>query len=1288
MALWIATNDGLNRFDGYSFKIYRNDRKQHYSIGSDIIKTVVYDSENRLWVGTDKCLSYYDALYDRFQNFYIAGTPPVEHIVPLDKERLLIHSKGQLWVFHTKTKKFTRSKSIPHVTTIYKHHDKVLIGSVSGLYACDTKTLKTTPIETKELYGKNIWTIAGYGSWVWLGTEGHGLYLYNMKSKSFKRFTKANSPLCSDFIRSLSIDPQKQIWIGTVNGLNIIDSSGVMSAYKSNPLETGSLSQASVRCIFSDRQGGMWVGTYFGGLNYYHPLKHQFSKISFIPGQNSINNNVIGCIVEDPNKNLWIGTNEGIDIYDIKSRKYEHITSRNGLQSNDIKVIYIDPHTGTAYIGSQLGGLGIMAQNSRQVKTVLTYEQYADANSIYAILPDNGGRDLLLGTLTGLKRFNKQTQNITPVKVTGKTQTKEQKKIRTMQRDAYNRLWVGTEGGLFVYSPIGNGLRQVFPSNTDHILNHAFIFCITQTTDGFLWIGSRQGVFKVNPKTWQIINYTVDHGLPSNIIYGILQDTSNNLWLSTGHGLCHFNSKTGQVVRSYTYEKGIQGNQFTPQAFCKTHDGRMLFGGVKGITVFYPDLLADNPYTPQTIITELRIFNNIVFPDDNYNVLKQQIAFTKRIVLSHSQSLFSLEFVVPNYIAGSHNTFAYMLEGYDRKWHYTDKNRTVSYSRLPHGTYTFKVKAANNDGKWNEEPTTLEIEVLPIWYNTWWARVMFILIAIALSIVGFRYAVSRKVMQMQLEQERQEKLRIQEVNEMKQRFFIDISHELRTPLTLISSPLQEMQERVSDPWAQRQFSVIRRNVNRLLRLVNQLMDYRRAELGVFKLQVARINLHEVVERQYSLFDRLATKEDIDYELNSSLQGEEVLCDPNFIELILNNLLSNAFKYTHAGQRITVKLSIEEKPTGQRQTLLQVADTGEGIPEDQQDKIFERFYQANSIRTGSGVGLSLVKQLVSLHHGVIKLESHPGKGTTFSVYLPSTEEAYRPEEFAKENIIKSYSENRSDLYFLEDALEIETEKTQEPVTTANTATLLIVEDNDDIRQHLADSLCEQYRIIEARNGVEAMEKLEAETVDLVITDVMMPEMDGLQLCKNIKSHIQTCHIPIIILSAKVEVQEQLSGLLTGADDYITKPFSISIIKAKIHNTLRIRELTIAHYTQTQQIIPKEIANNKLDEDLLNHAIDVVNKNMSNPDFTTEMFAREMLMSRSNLHIKLKALTGESANDFVKRIRFNKACSLIMERKYNISEICYMVGFNSPSYFSTSFKKHFGCTPSEYADSAEK
>lgn len=578
-----------------------------------------------------------------------------------------------------------------------------------------------------------------------------------------------------------------------------------------------------------------------------------------------------------------------------------------------------------------------------------------------------------------------------------------------------------------------------------------------------------------------------------------------------------------------------------------------------------------------------------------------------------------------------------------------------------------------------EQPATvLIINVLPVWYKTWWANFLFMSCFIALIVFIFRFFWMRKSMKAKLEMERRDKEHQEEINQMKMRFFINISHELRTPLTLILAPLQEVISQISDRWTRNQLEYIQRNANRLLHLVNQLMDYRRAELGVFELKAKKDNAHQLIQDNFLFYEKLARHKKITYSLQSEVEDKEVLFDANYLELIVNNLLSNAFKYTESGQSITVSL----KEVNQ-ELLLQVSDTGIGIPINKQGKIFERFYQIESEHVGSGIGLSLVQRLVELHHGRIELESEEGKGSTFSVYIPQDTSLYKPTELASKDDNPDneqvYSTNAKEMYF------IDTEKKENetiPADPKRHGTLLLVEDNDEIRNYLNAHLSTQFNVLKVGNGAEALETLKEQDVDIILTDVMMPIMDGIKLCKLVKQNIRTCHVPVIMLSAKGEAKDQMEGLQTGADDYIPKPFSLPILTAKIQNMIRTRRRMQEHYSKSLEVEPEKITFNAMDEELLKRAVAIVEKNMDNISFSTDEFAKEMNMSRSNLHLKMKAITGESTIEFIRKIRFNEATKLLKDGRYTIAEVSSMVGFNTPSYFATSFKKYFGCLPTEY------
>ena len=1292
--MWFATYDGVNKYDGYAFTVYQHNEDDPNSIANDISRIVKTDSQGRVWIGTRDGLSRYDEEKDIFQNFFYEKNGKhlqVNGIEEISPEQLLISTPEGLIMFDIKESKFIDDSfsTAMHKTiasTLYRQDDQIYIGtSTDGLYTYSI-TQKTFEKVIPILGTKQIQAILQQSpTRIWVATEGAGLFLINPKTKEIKNYLHSPSnpkSISSNYIRSLAMDSQNRLWIGTFNDLNIYhEGTDSFASSSSNPVENGSLSQRSVRSIFMDSQGGMWLGTYFGGLNYYHPIRNRFKNIRNIPYKNSLSDNVVSCIVEDKDKNLWIGTNDGgLNLYNPITQRFTSYTlqedeSARGIGSNNIKAVYVDEKKSLVYIGTHAGGLSILHRNSGQVENFNQRNSQLVNENVYAILPDGEG-NLWLGTLSALVRFNPEQRSFTTIEKEKDGTPVVSKQITTLFRDSHKRLWIGGEEGLSVFKQEGLDIQKASILPVSNVTK-LFTNCIYEASNGVIWVGTREGFYCFNEKDKQIKRYNTTNGLPNNVVYGILEDSFGRLWLSTNRGISCFNPET-EKFRNFTESDGLQSNQFNTASYCRTSVGQMYFGGINGITTFRPELLLDNPYTPPVVITKLQLFNKVVRPDDETGILTKNISETKSITLKSWQTAFSIEFVVSNYISGQHNTFAYKLEGYDKEWYYLTDSRTVSYSNLPQGTYQFLVKAANSDGKWNPIPTALEIIVLPIWYKTWWALLIFFATFAGFITFVFRFFWMRKSMEAQLEIERRDKEHQEEINQMKMRFFINISHELRTPLTLILTPLQEIINKISDRWTRNQLEYIQRNANRLLHLVNQLMDYRRAELGVFELKAKKGNAHQLIQDNFLFYDKLARHKKITYTLHSELEDKEVLFDANYLELIVNNLLSNAFKYTESGQSITVTLKEENG-----WLLLQVSDTGIGIPINKQGKIFERFYQIESEHVGSGIGLSLVQRLIELHHGRIELDSEENKGSTFSVYLPQDLSVYKPSELASNNEQNEeeqvYSTNSKAMYF------IDTEKVEnESVESGDKkrGTILIVEDNNEIRRYLSNGLADLFNTLEAGNGEEALEKLKDNEVDVIVTDVMMPVMDGIKLCKNVKQNIRTCHIPVIILSAKTDIKDQMEGLQMGADDYIPKPFSLAILTTKIQNMMRTRRRMLDKYAKSLEVEPEKITFNAMDEALLKRAMAIVEKNMDNIEFSTDEFAREMNMSRSNLHLKLKAITGESTIDFIRKIRFNEAAKLLKDGRYTVAEVSTMVGFNTPSYFATSFKKYFGCLPTEY------
>jgi two-component system sensor histidine kinase/response len=1293
--MWFATYDGVNRYNGYTCTVFRHDTADSTSIASSITRSILIDSMERIWIGTRNGLSYYDEEKDHFINFECLKDGQRQEfvrVVEVDSARLLLITKSTLFLFDISNSAF-KEISLPYLgssmllSMLTKQDGTIYIGAREGLftYSPDEQKIKQVCGPFNKRLVNAVWKSAT--DCLWVGTEGEGLYKINPltgEMKNYRHIPGDERSLASDYVRALRLDEQNRLWIGTFEALSVYDGGDdSFTSYKHNPIQPESLSQSSVRCIFRDAQGGMWLGTFWGGVNYYHPLKNRFQNMKHVPFQNSLSNNVVNCIVKDADSNLWIGTDGGgLNFYNTMTRKFTSYSLKGEKRSrkvsaNNIKAIYVDEKNDLVFVGAHAGGLAVFHRKSGEVEY---YNSGLSDENVYAIIPD-GENALWIGTLNTLARFRiKERKSVVISKQKDGTSFRC-KRIKILFRDSKQRIWMGGENGLQVYQQIGEELQLQHVIPKDSPLNDSYINCVYEAHDGIFWIGSREGLYKYDDTNNVVYCYTRHNGLSNDVICGIMEDTFGHLWISSNGGLSCFDTTT-ETFRNYTEVDGLQNNQFNMLSCCRISDGQMFFGGTKGITTFIPEKLKDNPYTPPVLITDFQLFGSSVRPGDKTGILQKNISKTDKITLTSAQSSFSIDFVVSNYISGEHNMFAYQLEGYDKKWYTSSDRRTVSYTNLPDGTYHFLVKAANNDGKWNEQPTRLEIVVLPVWYKTWWAILLFFILALGAVVFIFRYFWQRKTMQAQIEQERKDKERQEELNQMKIHFFINMSHELRTPLTLILAPLHEVLARTDDQWIRAQLKYAQRSGKKMLHLVNQLMNYRQAELGVFRLKVQRGNACKLISDIFMSFERLARSRKIDYNLYIEINEGEQVFDARYLELIINNLLSNAFKYSGDGEAITVKIRKQDN-----YLIIEVIDTGIGIDQEKQEKIFERFYQVHNGGNGSGIGLSLVKKLIELHHGNISLKSKIGEGSVFTVYIPQDVALYKKDEWMGNEAKQVTTENADPLLEgIEQKVENESEK--ETVVTIERVEkckekVLIVEDDEEIRCYLKEGLKDLFEVCEAGNGEEAWKLLDEEEVDIVVTDVMMPVMDGVKLTKLIKRNIRTCHIFVLMLTARIETEHQLEGLQVGADDYIAKPFRMDILILKIRNFIRVRYRILDHYAKSLEVDPKKMTFNALDEAFLKRAMDIVEANMSNPEFLTEDFTSEMGMGRTALHLKMKAITGESTTDFVRKIRFNRACTLLKEGRYTVAEISVMVGFSSPSYFTTSFKKYVGCSPGEYS-----
>lgn len=1304
--IWIGTADGLNWYDGYRFAPLYKDLNDSTSLSSNHIYSLCTDAEGTVWAGTLTGLSRYNIVGNNFTNYALPEGLPVQIFAIEDlneKNQLLLGTNNGLVIFDKKEGYMNLHPQLQKKTvySICKINDGVLLGTSSGVYYYqpnDNSVVQLLPELKKEVISSILYDPRKRT--YWLGSFINGVYCIDEKFqiKKFYHYKDQQQQLALEAVRTLAQDDKGRIWIGAINALFILEpETDTMEKYAFSHENENSLGHNSVRSILKDNQGGIWVGTYYGGLNYYHPMAPAFDTMTYSAYRNSISDNTVSCIVEDPyTGNLWIGTNDGgLNEYDRKNNHFSVYRANHhnphALQSDNIKCVL--PDAEGVYIGSHGGGLSYLSARTKQIENYMFPKAVSFSNSCYSLLDGKDGT-LWIGSLIGLYHFNKKTKQLSLHPLAQKYPRLNSVLISVLYRDSKDRIWIGTEESLFVYE---NGKLQEWKDNTYKTPALIQASCIQEDSNHHIWIGSSVGLYKSpGGSSEHLTRYSTNDGLPNNFIYGVLEDGRGRLWITTNRGLSCFDPSE-QTFLNYTVQDGLSHGQFNTYGACKTQDGIFFLGSLKGITYFNPYEFVDNPFSPNAVITGATVLNQPV-TDIKDGISKYFQASNGKLLgmsFPSNQKLFSIRFSVINYLSGRRNLFAYKLEGFDEDWVYSTQAvslRGATYSNLPPGKYVFKVKACNNNGRWSITPTEFFVHITPMWYQTWWAKTIYILLILGGLAFIVYFFIARAKMRMQMQIEHMERNKIEEISQEKVRFYINMSHELRTPLSLILAPLEELTEEKNkfDPQVQQKLSYVYRNGRKLLHLVNQLLDFRKAESGALPIHVGMDNVEELAGNVFTMFKENAQKRNITYQFRSELNGSLLPIDKTYVEMMLTNLLSNAFKFTPDKGEITLSLWKKENHFG-----FKIKDNGIGIPPEKLSLIFERFYQANEHRKGSGIGLSLVKCLVEKHHGSISVKSELKQGTEFCIELPSDLKVFTPTELVNQKEEYNSEWHTSSLAtetmaedgeFSEENQAIIQEESKS--TDEITETILLVDDNKEMVDYLKNNFKSRYITLTAGNGEEALAILKEQKVDVVLSDVMMPGIDGIKLCELIKKNMQTCHIPVILLSAKGSIEAQTAGIRIGADDYIPKPFSMSLLKGKINNILKAKQRLKYYYSNTIDIDAAKMTSNAMDEEFISKAIQIVEENIDDENFTADDLADKLFMSRSSLYLKMNSVSGEPPANFIRRIRFNKACKLLLEGRHSISEISSKVGFSSPSYFSTSFKKYVGCLPSDYVKNQGK
>ena len=1313
--LWIGTEGGgLNKYNRESDKFtrYVHDANNPNSLSNNVVSSILRDRSGNLWIGTFGGLNKLITRDSVTSFIHYKNDPNKPTSLSNDFVGQICEDKsGNLWIATgnglDKLSQDEINKSSP--TFIHYKH-------IPG----DPKSLRHDAVFS--IYEDNSGTL-------WVGTLGGGLNKLvssdnEGSSNTFIHYMndpKNPTSLSSNVVGSIFEDGSGNLWIGTWGGgLNKFDRvNESFTQYEFDPNNSKSLNGNWVYSIYEDNSGILWVGTMPGGLNKFDPLKNQFKHYKHNPNDpKNLSVDRIYSIYEDSDGTLWIGTfygglNRLVPGHDEKSAPSFFRYSHNPNDPKSINSVFsiCEDNSGNIWIGTFGGGLNklVQSEKNKSYPKFIHYENDPDDptslsnNAIRVIYKDNNG-NLWIGTDSGLNKLISGADEMSPATFLSyinnlKDSTSiSNNMVWSIYQDKQETIWIGTSGGLNKLIPSDNNHSQAtFIHYTNEFGNPSSlsgnqVSSMYEDNSGNFWIGTEEGgLNKFDRKSEQFIRFKEKDGLPDNSIKGILGDDEGNLWLSTGNGLSKFNTKT-KTFKNYSTKDGLQGTWFQGGAYFKNKNGEMFFGGNNGFNSFHPDSLRDNVRIPPMVITGFKLFNKSVpvglDTATNRTILSKSITETREIKLTYKDYIISFEFSALDFHTPEKNQYAYFLEGFDKEWNYTDANtRFATYTNLDPGEYTFKVKGSNNDGIWNEAGTSIKLFITPPWWATWWAYSFYVLFALAGLYSIRRYELNRTQLKNQVKLDEVKLKEREETDRMKSRFFANISHEFRTPLTLIKGPAEKINKDSSGDEIEKQTGVIKKNADRLLSLINQLLDLSKLEAGKLELKASKSNIVPFIKGITMSFESIAERKDIMLKVKAGKDEIELYFDKEMITKIMTNLLSNAFKFTPKGGQIRVSVNESENDS----IIIKVRDTGVGISEQELSKLFDRFYQVDSSQTreheGTGIGLALTKELVELHQGKISVTSKLGEGTEFTVMLPVGRAHLKDEQIVEEPVILIQTEREKNLMDINetdsssfDGLRM-TDRGSE--TNDDKEIILVVEDNADVREFIKDSLSKNFQIEEAANGEQGVRKAEQIIPDIIISDVMMPKMDGNELTRILKNEEKTSHIPIILLTAKSEQESKLEGLKKGADDYLTKPFDTKELRVRIKNLINIRRKLQQKYSSGDYLPPKRGDEKKLsnlEEQFINKVLEVIENHLSEEKFSIEQFGKEVGMGRVQLHRKLKALSGKSPSNYLRSVRLVRAREMIMEQKGNISDIAYSVGFSSPQYFTRCFKEEFGHSPS--------
>lgn len=1300
--LWFATEEGLNKFDGTRFiNYYKNPQG---ITGNELNRVYADRNHPIIWIATQRAgLNAYD--YNKQAFISYQHNPKDPHSLITNDVTDLASPSGKndgLWIstyyrgidyLNISTGKFTHynKATVPALpseqtwTVMDGGADRIFIGHVENglsILSLKDKTVQNYTHDPKDPYSipsnEVHCILKDSNENIWVGTN-RGISLFNEKTGTFTSFKNNKSDIrgvLSSAIFSIKQFSDNKLWITTeFHGIAILDlkqnqflaPEEIQFEFIKAGDDNFSLSNASIRCAYQDSYDNIWIGTWGGGINFISNKAPLFSTWSYfpVPTENSLNNKVASSICIDRENNLWVGTDGGgINVFKSGKRTAIYKKENSPLSDNSILASLRDSE-GNLWFGTFQGSISYYDTRTKTIKKIEpNNNSHLDIRTFY----EDRDKNIWIGSSEGIYVFSLRQKKIIN-HFTANNSGLPENFIRAIVQDSFGRFWIGTFGGGIAVFNANFKLLKLLTQNKglcSNTINH--LICDSRKQ---IWAATGEGlVCFYDEKEFKYKTFQRKSGLNNTHIRAICEDQKGNIWVSTNRGIsCLPLNK--QKFYNYDHSDGVPLGNFMSGSVAKDNKGGIYFGSINGLCHFDPHIIMNRPQSPVGIITEIKIFGRLTNQENKETILP--LSAGQNVQLNYKQNSFRITFNVQNYSLVSQTEYAYMLQGLEDSWYNINKNNSVIFRNIPPGKYKFLIKTRIHNQNWSQKITTLEILISPPLWLTWWAKSIYILLAIVI-LWSILYAYKKKIkIESLYNLEKKNREQEQELNNERLRFYTNITHELRTPLTLVLGPLEDIQKDTSLSIRQvHKISVVHQSAIRLLNLVNQLLEFRKTETQNKQLCISKGNIAALIYEIGSKYKELSIKPGVIFSINVASHSMPLFFDKEVITIIIDNLISNAIKYTEKGKIELSVYQITQKETVY--TEIKVSDTGHGISAKALPHIFDRYYQENSVHqaSGTGIGLALVKNLVRLHQGEIRVESVLEKGSSFYLRL-LTDNTY-PNALHIENQEETNT-----------SVEKEKEDSQRKFNS-DKPILLVVEDNQEIRDYISESLSSHFEIIEAANGKEG-EALAIEHVpDIIISDIMMPIMDGISLCKLLKEDIRTSHIPIVLLTAKDSLQDKEEGYTVGADSYLTKPFNAALLLSRINNLIESRKKLVEQFAPNNQLKDKQATRvsslNKLDNEFINKITVFIEEKLSSDKTDITYLSEKMCMSSSTLYRKMKALTGLSTNEYIRKIRMENAERLLLEGRYSISEISYKVGINSTVYFRQCFKDEFGVSPSEY------